>query len=62
MNLVQKMKNLALICSADTLVSNALELFIYYLFDQQIRFCMFCRLHLEKDASNLKIYYKIVCV
>ena len=28
--------------SADTLVSNALKLFIYYLFDQQIRFCMFC--------------------
>ena len=48
--------------SADTLVSNALKLFMYYLFDQQIRFCMFC--HLEKDVSDLKMYKKklFVCV
>ena len=48
--------------SADTLVSNALKLFIYYLFDQQTRLCMFCHFHLEKDVFDLKNFYKNLCV
>ena len=40
---------LALFSSADTLISNALKLFIYFLFGQQIKFCMLCRSRLEKE-------------